>query len=71
MMSFEITTLGEALPKEIDRVQELIKLYESIPNGQFAAAMMRADVKTAQKAIMDGDLPTMITIYQDLKTYKD
>lgn len=29
----EMLTLGEALPKEIERVQELIGLYEALPNG--------------------------------------
>ena len=64
-------TLGEALPKEIERVQEIIKLYESIPNGHFAASLMRADIQNAQQAMMEGNLPLMLAIYQDLKEWKE
>lgn len=64
-------SLGEALPKEIERVQELIALYESIPGGQFAANMMRQDIRIANRAMIEGDIKTMISIYKDLKTWKD
>lgn len=67
----KLSTLGEALPKEIERVQELIKLYESVPNGQFAATMMRMDIHAAHKAMIEGDLPGMITAFNDLKGYKE
>ena len=67
----EIETLGDALPKEIERVEGLIKLYEEVPMGYIAAGMMGQDVKHAKVAIIEGDLPTMITIYKQLKEYHE
>lgn len=63
-------TLGEALPLEIERVQELIKEYESVPNGNFAAAMMRSDIKAARFAILSGDLAEMVRLHQTLTEYE-
>ena len=61
--------LGEALPKEIERVQDVIRVYETAPMGFIAAGLMKADVARAHKAMMEGDLPEMIAVYQDLKDY--
>ena len=33
--------LAEALPKEQQRVRELLALYDTIPTGTFAATLMR------------------------------
>lgn len=64
-------TLADALPKEIDRVQGLIPLYEEIgPAGRFALAMMKASLKQANRAIMNGDTVGMIAAYKDLEGYK-
>ncbi|PZD95221.1 hypothetical protein DNH61_11720 [Paenibacillus sambharensis] len=63
-------TLGDALPKEIERVQEIIREYEKIPAGHLAAEMMKADVKRAQEAMMSGDLAGMLAAYQALKEYE-
>lgn len=62
-------TLGEALPLEIARVQEMIPEYEAAPMGFIAAGLMKADIAKAHKAMMEGDLPTMIAVYKDLKEY--
>ena len=64
-------TLGEALPKEIERVRKLIVLYEDVPMGRIAAARMRKDVIDAQQAINSGDLAAMITSYSSLKEWQD
>lgn len=64
-------SLAEALPKEIERVQRLIPLYEEVPYGFIAATIMKEDVKKAHKAMIEGDLPTMIAVYQDLKEYHE
>jgi len=67
-MSDDIDTLGEALPREIARCQELLLDYASIGlAGQFGAAMIRADIAAATKAMTEGDLPAMILAYQALK----
>jgi hypothetical protein len=67
----EIKSLGEALPEEIARVSEIIKMYESIgPPGMFAAAMMKGSIKMAVSALANGDVVAMIRCYQDLKQYE-
>lgn len=63
-------TLADALPREIERVQEIIKVYETIPEGAIAAAMMKQDIKRAHEAMMSGDLAGMISAHQALKEYE-
>lgn len=69
MNANESLTLGEALPLEIARVQEMIPEYEAAPMGFIAAGLMKSDIAKAHKAMMEGDLPTMIEAYKDLKEY--
>jgi hypothetical protein len=61
------STLGEALPKEIERCQELLAEYKTIPTGAFGAAMIKQDIKAAHKAMIEQDLPAMIRAYEALK----
>jgi hypothetical protein len=61
--------LAEALPREIERVQELLPLYDAIPTGIFASTMMRNSIKAAHAAMMDGDVVSMLRCYEDLKGY--
>jgi hypothetical protein len=69
-MSDEPKTLGDALPKEVARVRDLIPMYESIgPAGFFAISMMKADLDRASRAMVSGDLVEMIAVYQSLKGY--
>lgn len=63
-------TLGEALPKEMARVREMLPIYDAIPAGVFAATMMRADLDGAARAMAEGDLRRMILHYERLKDYK-
>jgi hypothetical protein len=63
-------SLAEALPGEIERVQELLPLYDAIPTGIFAATMMRNSIKAAHAAMVAGDVIAMIQCYEDLKGYK-
>jgi len=65
-----VETIADALPKEIERVQEIIREYESIPSGFLAASLMKADVSKAHDAMMSGDLAAMIAAYQALKEYQ-
>ena len=66
-------TLGDALPKEQARVRALIIQYRD-PGlggaGEFAARMMEADLQSADKAVMSGDLVAMIQAYQALKGWE-
>ncbi len=60
-------TLGEALPAEMARVRdEVLPFYTPEVNGQIAAAMMRADLDAAAKAMADGDPVAMLAAYQSL-----
>jgi hypothetical protein len=63
-------TLADALPREIERVQEIIREYETIPSGHIAASFMKQDVKKALEAMMSGDLPGMLVAYESLKGYE-
>lgn len=62
------STLGEVLPKEVERCQELLAAYKEIgPVGAFGHAMISADIASAHKAMMEGDLVGMIRAYEALK----
>jgi hypothetical protein len=65
-----MSSLGEALPQEIERVQDIIREYENTPNGHFAAAFMRQDIKKAHEAMISGDIVGMLAAYQALKEYE-
>ena len=70
-VSVEIATLGTALPEEIARCQELLIQYAFIgPAGNFGAAMIRAGIAAAHKAMMEGDTVAMLRAYQELKDWK-
>lgn len=62
--------IAEALPKEQQRVRELLPLYDAIPNGIFAATMMRHSLHWAEIAAASGDVVAMIAAYKDLSGYK-
>ena len=67
-MSDQVETLGDALPKEIARVQEILGQYIAIgPNGAFGAAIIRAKLAAATTAMIEGDLVGMIAAHKKLK----
>jgi hypothetical protein len=62
------STLGDALPKEIERCQELLGVYKSLgPVGSFGQAMISAEIAEAHKAMIEGDAVGMVRAYQNLK----
>lgn len=64
-------TLGDALPREIARCQELLTQYAAIgPVGNFGAAMIRADIAEATKAMAEGDVVAMIRAHEKLRGCK-
>ena len=67
-----MNNLAEALPAEIDRVQnEVMPAYRDIGiAGVPALSMMRASVQAAIRASAAGDVIAMIAAYKDLKGYK-
>lgn len=66
-----MTNLAEALPKEQQRVRELVALYDTVPAGVFAATMMRQSLARAEVAAASGDVIGMLAAYNDLKGYKE
>lgn len=64
-------TLGDALPKEIARVQEILGHYIAIgPGGAFGAAFIRADLAAATQAMIEGDVVAMLRAYETLGEIK-
>lgn len=62
------STLADALPKEIERCQRLLEDYAAIgPVGNFGAMMIRRDIASAHKAMIEGDVVAMIRAYEALK----
>ena len=66
-------TLGDALPKEMARVRDVLmpRYVEIGPAGMFALTMMRQDLNRAAKAMAEGDIPGMVAAYKSLKEYTD
>lgn len=64
-------SLAEALPKEMARVREVLGYYKEVgPAGMFGAAMIEADLRAADQAVMSGDVVRMLAAYQSLKEIK-
>ena len=67
----ETETLGDALPKEIERCQKLLLTYAEIgPVGNFGAMMIKRDIAFAHRAMLEGDVVEMIHCYNALKECK-
>jgi vacuolar-type H+-ATPase subunit E/Vma4 len=66
----EMANLIEGLIEQMNRVRELIKLYEQTPNGSTAAAMMKQSIQKAEQAMSKGDTIQMMVCYTDLEGYK-
>lgn len=61
--------LAESIFDEMNRVRELIKEYEALPDnaGFFGASTMKASIKRAEMAISNSDAIAMLACYEDLK----
>jgi len=53
--------LIEGLNREIERNEELVKVYDTIPTGAFGAMMIRNDIARAKRALETGDTVGMIS----------
>ena len=71
-MAEKIDTLGDALPREMARIRDVVMpaYLEIGPAGGFALALMRRDLDLAAKAMMEGDVVAMLRALQDLREYK-
>lgn len=67
-MAERVETLAEALPREMARVREVLGHYREIdPAGMFGAAMIEQDLRTADRAVMSGDVVAMILAMETLR----
>lgn len=70
-MSNQTETLGDVLPREIQRNMELLTQYAEIgSDGAFGSAMIRRDLDIAVKALADGDIVGMISSLEALRGNK-
>ena len=64
-------TLGDALPREMARVRDVVMpAYLAIgPAGTFALMFMRRDLDEAARAMAEGDVVAMVRAYRKLKEH--
>lgn len=61
-------TIGDALPKEMMRVREVLGYYREIgPAGVFGATFIELDLREADRAVMSGDVVAMIVALKKLQ----
>ena len=66
-----MNTLGDELPKECERVRNVLEHYKEIgPAGAFGAAMIEISLLKAEQAINNGDVTKMIIALNDLMSIK-
>ena len=61
--------LIEGLQKELNRCRDLLKLYEEVPGGAFAASMLRREIKNAESSIESGEVSEMLIYLKKLQEY--
>lgn len=64
-----MSSVGEEMPKEMERVRGLITLYESVENGHFAATIMKMALNKATVALAQGDIIQILRSYKELKEF--
>lgn len=64
--------LMDGLFSEMNRVREIVKEYDSLPNnaGAFGSALMRLSIQNAENAIKDNDVIQMLVAYEKLKEHE-
>lgn len=63
-----MTTLGEAYPLEQARLRELLAQYRELGHaGTFGYLVIESILRQADKAAIEGDLPAMVRLYQEMK----
>ena len=66
-MTTKVKNLQQGLISELNRVREVLAVYEKIPTGAFGAAMIKMSISNAEAAMGDGDAIAMLKAYEDLK----
>ncbi len=66
-------TLGDEFPREIARVEELRRLYQSLPGGagKPAAFLMGIDIEKAREAQIRQDVVEMIKLLPVLQAWEE
>ncbi len=65
-------SLGDALPKECARVRIILGHYKEIgPAGYWGAANIEQALRDADRAMISGDVITMIRAYKQLQEIKE
>jgi hypothetical protein len=70
----ESKTLGEALPEEMARVRKLLTKYNDPELGVLGRVwvwLIKYDLRSADKAVKSGDLPSMVEAYETLNGWKE
>lgn len=64
--------LMDGIFSEMNRVREIVKEYDALPNnaGAFASYMMKVDINEAEKSIKENDVIKMLQCYSKLKEYE-
>lgn len=67
--SNQMTTVGDDFPIELERVRELLGIYESLPlqSGFFGVAVLKDLIKRAEKAQAENDVVAMVRTYAEMK----
>lgn len=65
-------TLGDALPKAMARAREIQADAREIgPSGAFLVAIIEADLRAAELAMVSGDVVGMVAAYKALSELKE
>ena len=61
--------LVQGMLEELARARELLSNYEDLPpqSGWFGAAIVKQAIGHAESSMTDGDLPEMLSAYEELK----
>ena len=62
--------LEKALKSEIERNEELLVEYKSIPQGVFGATLIEYSLKKARSALISCDIVELVKALQDLREIK-
>jgi hypothetical protein len=64
-----MASLAVELPREQQRVRDLLPLYDATLTGVFAATLMRQALTRAEQAVASGDVIAMLRCYEELKGF--
>lgn len=69
-MDTDTKNLISGLLEEIARNREILTHYEGIPQGKFAEAIIKSEIKEAERALKMSDVTEMLIALQKLKGTK-